>query len=292
MDRIEVLVRPARQADTPDVIELTRTIWDGEDYVPHAWASWLSDRHGKLLVAEHQGRVLGLSYLHRISREDWWMQGLRVHPDYQGHGIASRLTEATLEAWLDIGVGTVRLTTVNPRVRQMCQRMGFAELAEFSSFAHKELPAKPQDTPFQLLAQEEAKQAVTYALQSPSLQFSAGLINMDWKWAPPRPIYLRKIVKRGQAWWWRGRRGLLAHYIDEDDQGTPLPILQFLACQNQDMTQCLADYLHLAAALGHTQAGWMAPLHAQVLDALVQAGFERDWEETLYLYAKEHPGRN
>ena len=47
---MDVACRPARQSDTVDVMELTRTIWEGEDYVPQVWASWLADRRGRLAV--------------------------------------------------------------------------------------------------------------------------------------------------------------------------------------------------------------------------------------------------
>jgi hypothetical protein len=46
-----LVCRPALPKDTPDVIELTRTIWGGEDYVPVVWAEWLEDYEGTLAVA-------------------------------------------------------------------------------------------------------------------------------------------------------------------------------------------------------------------------------------------------
>ena len=41
-----IVCRPALPMDTPDVIELTRRIWEGEDYVPHVWAEGLQDPDG------------------------------------------------------------------------------------------------------------------------------------------------------------------------------------------------------------------------------------------------------
>jgi len=46
--------------DTPAMLEITRTIWDGQDYVPYEWDRWLHDASGCLAVAELSGRVVGL----------------------------------------------------------------------------------------------------------------------------------------------------------------------------------------------------------------------------------------
>jgi len=74
------------------VLELTRTIWEGDDYVPHVWGEWLADPQGLLAVAEHQGRVLGLGKLTRLSEDDWWLEGLRTHPNTKGGGSPLSLT--------------------------------------------------------------------------------------------------------------------------------------------------------------------------------------------------------
>ncbi|MEW5869655.1 MAG: GNAT family N-acetyltransferase [Chloroflexota bacterium] len=292
---LPVQIRAARQADTPDVMALTANIWEGHDYVPHVWQEWLADPHGRLLVAERQGRVLGLSKLSRISEFDWWLQGLRVHPDYQGQGIASRLTEASLQAWLEIGAGTLRLTTHRPPVRHLMDRLGLALLGEVSTFARTDLLAEAEEIPaslFEKLAPEEAAPAAAFVLHSASMQYNWGLIDMEWVHVPPRPVYLEGIARQGQAWWWHGRQGLLAYFEDEDDDGNLALAIQFVACQVQQLGDCLSDSLRLAASLGYARASWMAPLHPEMLEYLEQAGFVRSWDRALGVYALEHPGKS
>jgi len=43
--------------------------------------------------------VIGLSKLSRLSEQDWWLQGLRVHPEFEGRGVASQLNEALMQVW-------------------------------------------------------------------------------------------------------------------------------------------------------------------------------------------------
>jgi len=55
-----LVCRPALPKDTPDVLELTRTIWDGHDYLPAVWDDWLRDYDGMLAV-----RNTGVGWLAR-----------------------------------------------------------------------------------------------------------------------------------------------------------------------------------------------------------------------------------
>ncbi len=61
---------------------------------------------------------------------------------------------------------------------------------------------------------------------------------------------------------------------------------ELLACQIEDSTALLDDYRRLAARLSMDRADWMAPVVPELPSALEAAGFERDWEHSLYLYAK------
>jgi GNAT superfamily N-acetyltransferase len=131
-----IVCRPALPLDTPGMIDLTRHIWEGEDYVPDAWADWMVDPVGILAVAEFGGKVAGFGKLTRLSQLDWWMEGLRVHPDFEGRGIASRINDYLLDYWQRIGSGFVRLATVSSRepVKHLARKKGFQIIGEYSTF--------------------------------------------------------------------------------------------------------------------------------------------------------------
>lgn len=282
--------RPALPKDTPDVMELTRDIWEGEDYVPHVWEEWLVDPEGMLAVAEFGGRVVGLSKLTRLNETDWWLEGLRVHPRCEGRGIASRLHDYLLDYWDRSASGTLRLATASYRksVQHLCDRTGFRWLGEFTSFTAPALP-EPADG-FSLLQAEQARAAAEFALQSPSLALTAGLMDYGWQWGRPAAQPIAAAAGRSQAWWWQGRSGLLAARRDEDEGETRLAV-QLLACRLEDLERLLLDYRRLAASAGYPQAYWLAPLRQELAPALQAAGFERTWDASLYVYEKRHPAR-
>jgi GNAT superfamily N-acetyltransferase len=300
--RIQVHCRPAQESDTPAVLELTALIWEGDDYVPQVWAEWLADPQGRLLVAEYQGRVVGLGKLSRLSAEDWWLQGLRVHPEFEGRGVASQLHEVLMQAWQEIGQGAVRLATASFRfpVQHLCDRLGFRKVGEFTPFAAS-TSLSEHSTGAQLsnqltnieeiftpLKSEDLAEALSYALPSESLALNYGHIDMAWEFVPLRLEYLAQASAEGQAWWWRGRQGLLAVFKDQDNQGTPTLMPQFVACSLASLSACLLDFRRLAQAQGYAKAAWMAALHPDLAPALQAAGFQRDWEHAMFLYEKGH----
>jgi GNAT superfamily N-acetyltransferase len=326
---LHVVCRPARQSDTADVLELTRTIWDGHDYVPEAWEGWLADPQGLLAVAEYQRRVLGLGKLTRLSSDDWWLEGLRVHPEYQGRWVGSQLNDYLLAHWLQTGNGALRLATNSERVQvhHMCQRNGFTKAAEFTwyvapnlddwsqnSGAKGPIQASSQDAAssvdlpkyiktedeshasnlaipdriFRSLGLQEISKAVSFARQSPSLQLSNGLMGLFWRWAPPKDVFFVPEVERQRVWWWRDEQGLLISGDDVDDEGNPTAIVKLLACSMEAIPDILGDFRRLAALLGFPKAGWLAPLHPELLPLLETASFQRDWENSLFLFEKWH----
>jgi GNAT superfamily N-acetyltransferase len=283
-----VVCRPALPKDTPEVMELTRTIWEGHDYLPLVWADWMVDYQGLLAVAECAGQVVGTGKLTRLSDQDWWLEGLRVHPQYQGLGIASHINDYHLGIWLRTGGGSLRLATASSRlkVHHLCERSGFSKIAEFSAFV---APVLAEHTPsFNSLQESEILEALAQTLHSPSLSRSAGLMDLGWQWASPHESFLAEAARRGRAWWWQERRGLLV--IWEDEEGNQkIPGISLIACPVEDTGAILLDFRRLAWKCGYQQAIWNAPLLPDILQALSKSGFQRDWDESMYIYAHRHP---
>jgi len=301
--------------DTPDVLELTSTIWDGGDYVPEVWQDWLEDTDGRLAVIEWGGKVVGLFKLSLLSPDEGWLEGLRVHPRYEGRGFASRLFEYMLETWNEMKGGTLRLSTASFRhsVQHLSQRTGFRKVGEFApyqadsladqasgspleislsskkprpGFSHPNDTSAPLSAVFQPLQPEEAAQAFTLVRLSPAVELAWGFMDLGWSWARPSRALLEEAAGENRAWWWGpGREGMLVAREDTDDGGTYLS-LQLLACPLADLVDCLSDFRRLGSALGFAQVSWLAPLRPDILKALDAAGYQRSWDASAFLYEK------
>jgi GNAT superfamily N-acetyltransferase len=289
-EHLKVICRPARKEDTPNVLELTRTIWEGSDYVPLVWKDWLADPLGRLAVAEYGGHVLGLGKLTRLAAGQWWLEGLRTHPEFEGRGIAASLHDYLVNAWLQIGNGTLRLATASFRtaVQHLSDRSDFIKVGELCPFRATTLEGNVLD--FQPIKEEQVDSALAILQASPALALCNGLIDLGWEWCAPVSELMADAARQGEAFWWHGERGLVLIRLDQDDEsGDYLLNLQTLACQVEDLETLLYACRGLAKALGYPSIEWRSPLRSTTLTALKSAGFERGWDASVYIYAREHP---
>jgi GNAT superfamily N-acetyltransferase len=281
-----LVCRPALPQDTPDVMELTRTIWEGEDYVPSVWAEWLADPHGMLVVAQYGKSVVGLCRLSRLGPGEWWLQGLRVHPEYEKRGIASHLHEYTLAAWQREGDGVLRLATASFRapVQHLCERTGFKKTAEFTPFMAAALP--DQGTGFTLMDESNANNALEFIHRGDPNRLTSELMDTSWEWVSITQERVAEAARQGLVWRWQGGEGVLAARIDEEDAAL---VVSLLSCPLQDLPACLLDFRRLAKSLGFDRAGWYPPLGIGLEAMLESAGYQRVWDASVYLYEKHHP---
>jgi GNAT superfamily N-acetyltransferase len=288
-----VVCRHALPKDTPDVLEISRHIWEGHDYVPDVWDQWREDPEGVMAVAEYGGHAVGIGKLTRLAPGQWWMEGLRVHPHSQGHGVASRLHDYLVFMWERYGDGTLGLATHSKRepVHHLCQRTGFKKIGEFTPYVAPALGGEEGEgaaRTFEILKLDEASRALQFGLESASLELSYGLMDFGWEWGRPAKEYVQEALERERAWWWRDGRGLLlARDPDEDDEEEPAPLIQLVACSREDVSKCLRDFRGLAGALGYEDARWAAPLHPDLQPMLDEAGYKRDWENSIFVFQKE-----
>ncbi|MGQ4891029.1 MAG: GNAT family N-acetyltransferase [Candidatus Njordarchaeia archaeon] len=88
---MSVNIRYARDSDKDDVIAFTDMIFEDGDYIKYVWDEWIRDENGFLLVAEENGKPIGILHVGFLPDKSAWMEGLRVHPDYRRRGIAKKL---------------------------------------------------------------------------------------------------------------------------------------------------------------------------------------------------------
>ena len=281
-----VTCRTALGRDTRDVLELTRSIWEGHDYIPYVWRDWLLDPEGCLLVAEQRGKVVGLGKLSHPGPDEWWIEGLRVHPDFQGQKIARKLHMALIAAWEERGGGVLRLSTSSSRfaVHHLCQSTGFSKIAEFSFLAARSLPEAPGK--HRRIKPDELELAFACAQQSPALSRMAGLVNVDWRWTSLSREIVMQAIQEGKAWWLGDQKGLILAWEDIDDDNTPKLVNRVIACELSDLAEIMLEFRRIAAAEGYPTAIWVASFEPDILTALNLAGYQSRWDGSAWIFAK------
>jgi GNAT superfamily N-acetyltransferase len=272
-----ILCRPAGQADTSQAIRMVASIWQGEDYVPQVWDSWLADGDGLLAVAEWHGRLAGFGHLADLGWGEAWLEGLRVAPDLQGQGIGSSLHEYFVARWLERGFSVVRLLTHERReaVKAMCTRTGVEPVARVRfrrGFARQGRHGFVESA-------VNNKEALRQLAAEGTPHFCSGLMDLGWELAE---MTRQRLQSTGgmRLWSWRNGRGWLITRSKEDGSD---PALTLCAAAGEPFAELMVECSHLAHDLGAEEIHWLVPEWAKLIQALDMAGFGDDQEIEIFI---------
>jgi GNAT superfamily N-acetyltransferase len=285
-----VVCRPALASDSADVLELTKYIFDGDDYVPSVWQDWLDDPHGLLAVAQYGPHVVGMAKVTLLSPGQWWLEGLRVDPKFQGLKIGSHIHEYMDAWWLQHCDGVLRLVTSSERVKvhHLSERTGYARVAEVIGYEAASL-AEPSRG-FEPVAPGEVGDAAIFvsAQQTPLGAFMDSGRQFS---SPAEPALLDK-ARQQRLFWWRGREALFSYWVDEEDSMLGLGLV---ACAVPDkgepglLAELLLDTRRFAAERNFKSVLWHVPVGPNLRSSLKAAGFATDWDDTGCIFEKRHP---
>lgn len=289
---LQVVCRPALARDHADVAEFCKGIWDGGDYVPDMWEEWLNDSKGLLAVAEMDGQVIGCSKITWMSEGQWWLEGFRVDPKYQGLKVGSRIHEYVTDWWLEHGDGILRLMTKsdNFAVHRVCDKTGYVKTHEVCGYHTTPLAELIADfSPVM-----DLREAAMFAAASESIQTTAGLADFGWRVGMLDEsifeVYSGKEADHLHTfYWWKARQGLLSAWENEDEERRTL-CLGVIACTLKDMPALLKDARRLVAQKKFDSVFQIAFDMPGITSQLETAGFEKHWTRgNAFIFEKQHP---
>jgi GNAT superfamily N-acetyltransferase len=126
----DVVMRPMRPADRDRVVELTRDIWDGHDYVPRVFDDWVSDSASAFQAIELDGIIVGLQRLRPYATGLLWYEGLRVASSHRRQGLARYMLQSAIAQAREQDFREIRLATGNPAAAKLFEEVGFVRLQD------------------------------------------------------------------------------------------------------------------------------------------------------------------
>jgi GNAT superfamily N-acetyltransferase len=126
----ELTLRPVRAADRERVIQLTRDIWDGHDYLPRVFDEWVGEAGAAFQAAEVEGVVVGLQRLRPYAPGLIWYEGLRVASTHRRQGVAREMLDSAIAEAKEQGFREMRLGTANPDALTLFESAGFRRLID------------------------------------------------------------------------------------------------------------------------------------------------------------------
>ncbi|HEX7263296.1 MAG TPA: GNAT family N-acetyltransferase [Candidatus Dormibacteraeota bacterium] len=123
-------MRPVRPSDRDRIVELTRDIWGGHDYLPSVFDDWVADAASAFQALEVDGVVVGLQRLRPYAPGLVWYEGLRVATSHRRQGLARAMLDSAIAEAREQGHGEMRLATGNPEAVRLFESVGFKKLVD------------------------------------------------------------------------------------------------------------------------------------------------------------------
>jgi N-acetylglutamate synthase-like GNAT family acetyltransferase len=284
----QLTIRRARESDRPALEAIAARTWHGDDYLPQVFDEWLADPDGEFFVASlgADERVVGTAKLTQLGPGEWWLEGMRVHPDLYGQGIGTALQRYGFERAEAIGSGVVRFATeqANGAVHKMAHKLGFTLTAQFLRYHADALPRRDLAEQFKPLGASDLPAARAFLDSSPHYeQVQRTLIGRRWLCYYITDEHLRTWLDQGTVYGWFGRRhdpaqldGLMItgvfHYRDGS---APELIINYLDAAPGNLAVMAQAVRGFTAHLGYRNVRHMLLVRPERLVAIEQAGWRR-----------------
>lgn len=193
-------VRPARPDDRAAVMAISAQVWDGHDYLPEVWESWLRDPAGPMLVTLLDGVVAAVCKITLQSPSEAWFSGIRVDPACRGRGVASATTRAQLEWLAARGIPLARFTTAsdNVAIHRLAEHMGFRRVAVVQHTGRPLQEGAPVPG-LRTLSPDEESRAWDMFSKASFLRATGGLYGVGWTWMRFDRTRLQRHLARGEV---------------------------------------------------------------------------------------------
>lgn len=195
---MSVLVRPA----TRESVQLPLTV-GGRASAPAEWEAW-SEEPGFDLVANENGTVVGGVHVSMVSRGEAWLEGLRVHPEAQGRGIAAQLVQDAEGVARHYGA-TVARTAVPAHeyaVQAVAERVGYRSVLR-CSVVRAPLPSGPSripyDAPVEVPTAAQSAELLRFVESTAALTAWVHLVPLGWRFRRLVPELVTGLVKDRRA---------------------------------------------------------------------------------------------
>ena len=119
--------------DIPAIKEISKDIWEGEDYIPQVIENWLQDENCMnygTFIDEKNEEMVGFGRVKLFTKEIAWLEGGRVKIEYQKQGIGRQMIKYALDYASQVNVKVAQYDTSS-------KNLGSVALAKYFGFKRK-----------------------------------------------------------------------------------------------------------------------------------------------------------
>ena len=259
---------------------MTRHLWGGHDYLPEVWDDWLKQKNGRLIVPTVDGKTVGCAHASLQTNYVAWLEGVRVHEQYRGLGIAGRLNHS-LVVWARRKRARVaRLSTdsSNRASREHLEKIGFPVMQSFQRLeSARGLRLKPAGV---TASRGSPKTLWNWLRTRPSFAENHAMYSDGWTWYPLTLQTIRKLMSQGRVFTIIRDKQPKACciFLDEDRVLT----MGFVAGERGDVVRLARMFRFLMFRKKREKLRVLLPSKSRLVRALERSGFEKTAKILVY----------
>jgi len=270
---IRLIVRPARASDRDAIIEMSKHIWGGLDYLPHAWDKWLEDPNGGLLTVLLDNEPVGVSKVTLLSPGEVWLEGLRLHPRLHGRGLTKQINRVSFREAMKHNPRSVRYATGigNAASRHLGEIRGFWLAARTHWIWGKTL--RKGCLTGRIASAGELDEVLDFMRTTGCYRDTSGLLAIDWKFFELKRERVRALIEAGRVLILPRQGEVRAAAVYDKSVIDGHICLGFVDGSDDDVKALARDVLRIAGRGGHKSASAMLPV-GRISDLVFEAGYD------------------
>lgn len=275
-----VKIRKALPSDKSPILEISRTVWAGHDYLPLVWDDWLADAKGRLIVSTMKGETVGVAHATLQTPDVAWLEGVRVHEKFRGYGIAGLLNQSLVEWAKKKHARVARLCTgsSNQASRKHLDRIGFPHLQTFQRLdATRPLRARPAGV---TTARSSATRLWNWLSTRPEFVENRAMYSDGWTWYPLTVQSFKKHLANGDvlATTRNNQPTSCCILVDEDSVVT----MGFVAGEKTGVVKLFRTLRFLLSQKKRERVRVLLPTKSPLVRTVQHSGFEKTAKILVY----------
>jgi len=126
----ELVIRPVRPTDRDRIVEITKDVFEGRDYVPRVFDDWVADASAAFQALEVDGEVVGVHRIRPYGPGLVWYEGLRIAPTHRRRGLGRAMLDSAIAEAREQGFKEMRLATQNQPAANLFESTGFQRVVD------------------------------------------------------------------------------------------------------------------------------------------------------------------
>jgi hypothetical protein len=228
---------------------------------------------------------VALSKLTRVAEDEWWLEGLRVDPEYRRLGVARLLQDHQVALAEKLGQGMLRFGTAshNRPVHKNAARGGFRRVGRFVFYSAEPLPGP---CPLCPLTADDVDAAWQLIEDSPALEAAGGLYEVRWQWMELTRDRLEDHIEAEDVWGVRSGDELAALAIVNEDPERSRLSVGHLAGGEGGITALHWGLRVVAGERDREELRLRIVSHPSILKPIEASGATRSWDGQIWVFER------